>query len=151
MTFVFDRWWRKTRDSPPWRIGRRWKSASWMSTTTRLDFQAFIITAVCMKTFRPARAYLKYVLITCFYESWIFYLQLGFFLKTVVFSIKTVILAFYNLFWFLNENPFRTDQNKRQHFMESQYSGFHRFRIRENMWWARYKSRILWLKVAKSQ
>ena len=26
----------------------------------------------------------------------------------------SVIKAFYNLFWFLNENPLRTDQNKRQ-------------------------------------
>ena len=39
--------------------------------------------------------------------------------KKILFSIKKisviiVILAFYNPFWFLNENPFRTDQNKRK-------------------------------------
>ena len=35
----------------------------------------------------------------------------------------TVILAFYNLVLFLNENPFKTDQSKRQIFMEKT-SGF---------------------------
>ena len=33
----------------------------------------------------------------------------------IVFLMKiTVLLAFYNIFWFFNENPFRTDQRKRQ-------------------------------------
>ena len=37
------------------------------------------------------------------------------FLFLIVFPIQmTDIMAFYNLFWFLNENPFRTDQSKRQ-------------------------------------
>ena len=35
----------------------------------------------------------------------------------------TVILAFYNLVLFLNQNPFKTDQSKRQIFMEKT-SGF---------------------------
>ena len=36
---------------------------------------------------------------------------------------KLLILAFYNLFWFLNENPFRTDQTKQQ-ISWKKYSGF---------------------------
>ena len=42
------------------------------------------------------------------------------------FQIKTVILAFYNLFWFLNENPYKKDHNnwqilwgKKSHFVDS--------------------------------
>ena len=48
-----------------------------------------------------------YVLITCFHESWIFYFCNCFFEK------KNPKL-FWHLFWFLNENPYRTDQNKWQ-------------------------------------
>ena len=49
----------------------------------------------------------------------------------------TFILAFYNLFWFLDENPFIRDQNKTTNLMEK--FRFRRLRIRENMWWTRYR------------
>ena len=51
-------------------------------------------------------------------------------------------MAFYNLFWFLNENPFRSDQSKRQ--ISWKKFKFRRFRIRENMWWTRYRSNNCW-------
>ena len=54
---------------------------------------------------------------------------------------KTVILEFYNLFWFLNENPFRTNQNKQQISILKKKIRFLRFKIRENMWWTRYRAR----------
>ena len=62
-----------------------------------------------------------------------------FFEKFFVFSIKkiAVMLAFFNLFWFLNENPFTTDQSKRQ--ISWKKFRFRRFRIREIMWWTRYR------------
>ena len=50
---------------------------------------------------------------------------------------NSVILAFYNLFWFLNENLFRTDQGKRQ--ISWKEFRFSTLRIRENMWWIRYR------------
>ena len=65
----------------------------------------------------------------CIFFSW----------KKLVFSTKiTVIMALYNLFWFLNENTLRTDQSKRQN-SRKQFR-FRRFRIRENMWWTHYRS-----------
>ena len=33
-------------------------------------------------------------------------------------------MAFYNLFWFLSENPFITDQNKQNKKYLGKYSGF---------------------------
>ena len=55
------------------------------------------------------------------------------------FSIQIkVILAFHNLFWFLNENPFRKNQSKWQ--ISWNKFRFRRFKIRENMWWTRYRS-----------
>ena len=61
-------------------------------------------------------------------------------LFVIVFSIKiTAILEFYNLFWSLNKNPFRTDEIKR-HISWKKFR-FHRFRIRENMLWTRYRAR----------
>ena len=54
--------------------------------------------------------------------------------KKVVFSIKiTVLLAFSDLFWFLNENLFSWKKVR-----------FRRFRIRKNMWWTRYRTTKLW-------
>ena len=62
----------------------------------------------------------------------------GFFWERAVFSIKiTVIVAFYNLFWFLNENPLRKDKKTKQISWEK--FRFRRFGIRENMWWTRYR------------
>ena len=46
---------------------------------------------------------------------------------------NSVILAFYNLFWFLNANPFRTDHRKQKNSWKK--LRFCTFRIRENMWW----------------
>ena len=51
-----------------------------------------------------------------------------FFEEKIVFSIKIiVILAFHNLFWFLNENPFRAGQ-----------ISLKKIKFRENMWRTRY-------------
>ena len=46
-------------------------------------------------------------------------------------------LASYYLFWFFDKNPCITDQNKRQVFWK--ILRFRKFRIRENMWWTRYR------------
>ena len=80
--------------------------------------------------------HIRYVLITCFhdswnYKSWIFYLLLP--VKKMVFWKKkiTVILAFFNLFWFLNQNKQQISWKKFR---------FCIFRIRENMWWTRYRA-----------
>ena len=54
--------------------------------------------------------------------------------RKIVFAIKVC-----SLLWFLKENPFRTDQNKRQISWKS--FSFGRFGIRENMWWTRYSSK----------
>ena len=84
-----------------------------------------------------------YVFITCFHESWTFFIYF-FSRKKFVFSIWkiAVMLAFFNLFWFLYENPFTTDQSKRQ--ISWKNFRFRRFRIRENMWWTRYRSQTTW-------
>ena len=82
-----------------------------------------------------------YVLITCFHES---YSLLYFFFREKM----TVILAFYNLFWFFNENIFRTDQSKWK--MSCEKIRFCRFRIRENMWWTRYRPN-LWRNPLQNQ
>ena len=59
----------------------------------------------------------------------------------------TIMLPFYDLFWFVmkipqlyrtGENPFRKDQSYRQ--ISWKIFRIHRFRIRENMWWTRYRS-----------
>jgi hypothetical protein len=42
-----------------------------------------------------------------------------------------VKLAFFNLFYFLNENPCKTDKSKLNSWKEK--IGFLRFRVRENM------------------
>ena len=60
------------------------------------------------------------------------------------FGTITFILAIYNLFWFLNENPFRTGQKIWQ--ISWEQFRFCRFRIRENMWWTRYRMRNIILK-----
>ena len=73
----------------------------------------------------PQKEVTWYVLITFFHESLILNV---FFSRTI-----TVILAFNNLFWFLNENSFRRDQNKRQISLK-------KFRIQANMWWTHYRS-----------
>ena len=49
-------------------------------------------------------------------------------------SLTVVILAFYNLFWFLNENPFRSDQSKRQ-ISWKKNAGFVNSGFVKNMWW----------------
>ena len=49
-----------------------------------------------------------------------------------------IVLASYDLLWFLNRNPFRTDHIKWQILWEKKIR-FRRFRIRENMWWNRYR------------
>ena len=63
-----------------------------------------------------------------------FLFVIGFLGKRFVFSI---ILAFYNLFWLFHDHPFKTDQNKWQ--ISWKIFKFCRFRIRENMWWTRYR------------
>ena len=61
-----------------------------------------------------------------------------FFVKKIGFSRKNCsYIGILNLFWFLNENPFRTDQNKRQ--ISWKKIRFRGFRIRENMWWTCYR------------
>ena len=47
-------------------------------------------------------------------------------------------MALYNRFCFLNENPFKTDQNKQQ--ISWKIFSFRSYRIRENMWWTHYRS-----------
>ena len=59
-----------------------------------------------------------------------------------------VILAFYNLFWVFNENPCRRDQSKRQ--FSWNFFQFSLFRIRENMWWTRYRPNVC-LKLATTK
>ena len=104
-----------------------------------INVNSFTYKLTYLHTRFPDRDFLMYVLITCFHESWIFLFVFFFSRKKLVFSTKiTVIMAFYNLFWFLNENPLRTDQSKRQN-SRKQFR-FRRFRIRENMWWTHYRS-----------
>ena len=50
---------------------------------------------------------------------------------------NSVILACYNLFWFLNANPLKTDHIKKDFTKKIR---LHKFRIHENMWWTRYRT-----------
>ena len=72
----------------------------------------------------------RYVLITCFHEFftciWVFFDR-----KNYLFNRNNSNMAIYHLFWFLNENPFRKDPNKR-HISWEKFR-FRRFRIRGNM------------------
>ena len=78
------------------------------------DFVPYVVRVAKLLLTKTESVHPMYVLITCFHESWIFYLYLD------VFSRKSCC------------------QTKRQISWEK--IRFRRFRIRENIWWTRYRS-----------
>ena len=87
--------------------------------------------------YSPTGSHSMYVLITCFHESWIFYIFV-----IVIWNFRENIVFFAILYYFYSYITIYLEyvyRNKQQ-ISWKKSSFFCRFRIRENMWWTRYRS-----------
>ena len=93
------------------------------------------------KETKEGKIFMFTYVITCFHESWMFYLKLFFWEKKTDLSEINIILfsyiAFYNSFLSWSENLFETDRRKRQ--ISWKKFKFRRFGIRKNILWTCYR------------